>query len=174
MTVPLILVPTAMKAMTADTYAFAQSRYTRCMVVRDTNQLSCAGGNDLGIISEVPDADAHPKLSPRVPFEMTTIYAVGAGDYHVCALDDAGGAWCWGGSFLGQLGNGAVDAIGGPEACLLTGAAGARGAETSAARRGAGTGAPPQPRKGAAASAHAARCDRAGAPSRRISSRPLR
>jgi len=40
-----------------------------------------------------------------------TILSISAGEYHTCAIDVGGKAYCWGGNANGQIGNGFKDAI---------------------------------------------------------------
>lgn len=93
-----------------------------CALSRLTGSVSCWGRNDAGQLGlGVSDAVAHPTPAPvSAPASFLTIAAGGA---HVCAIDSAGAAWCWGLATEGQLGTtsatelcAAVDATG-PRAC---------------------------------------------------------
>lgn len=51
-----------------------------------------------------------PPEKAQEPVETPQFRQLTAGEYHTCALDDVGQAWCWGQGLYGQLGDGlAVD-----------------------------------------------------------------
>ena len=64
----------------------------------------CWGRGDRG---QIGDGAGQDRLSPTAAVTGdATFVIVTAGDDHVCALDTAGNAWCWGAGDRGQLGNG--------------------------------------------------------------------
>lgn len=109
---PVLVKPTLVTG-TSTTARFAQSRYSRCIVPAGTTSLHCAGMNDLGMVQAPFDVDPHAELVQRSGLGSANIVAVGAGDFHFCALDGEGVVRCWGATFVGQLGNGVVGTVDG-------------------------------------------------------------
>ncbi len=82
--------------------------------LREDGRLACWGDNTLGQVGTAdPSPTAYagdelrlifgrPFLLPD--FAMGPLRAVAAGAFHGCALDAAGGAWCWGSNRLGEVG----------------------------------------------------------------------
>jgi alpha-tubulin suppressor-like RCC1 family protein len=85
--------------------AVATGHQFTCALARvaGRGQVRCWGdsyGGQLGSGDRRPEEIARP--SP-VPIDAD-IVAVSAGEHHACALDAAGGVWCWGEGFYGELG----------------------------------------------------------------------
>ncbi len=83
----------------------------------------CWGSGDAG---QIGDGDATSRKVPRA-VDTSGVLAgkklvdISAGDVFTCALDSAGKAYCWGGGFQGQLGNGAMSASSVPVAVSTSG-----------------------------------------------------
>ena len=76
----------------------------------DADGIATLGGWSLGLAPGPNTLTASRSGVPSVTFDATgLIFAVSAlavGDFHACALDPAGAAWCWGSNQNGQLGQG--------------------------------------------------------------------
>jgi alpha-tubulin suppressor-like RCC1 family protein len=71
-------------------------------------QAYCWGPNSRGQVGNGPGGSDTEPLP--VPVQQTTTFAeIQAGDFHTCALDTAGEAYCWGSNADGQLGIGSAD-----------------------------------------------------------------
>ena len=87
---------------------------------------SSAGGSISGQLGDgTTGGRAEPALVIGLPAGIT---AISAGVTHACALDAAGGVWCWGANFYSQLGDGTTDQSSVPVAADLGEAASAIGA----------------------------------------------
>jgi alpha-tubulin suppressor-like RCC1 family protein len=75
----------------------------------DQGALYCWGIDDMG---ELGQGAAHVGTNALAPLAIggATWRDVAPGWRHVCALDDAGAAWCWGSNGNGQLGTGSAAA----------------------------------------------------------------
>jgi len=82
--------------------------------IAGTHRLYCWGSDisgNLGVGTTSSDCTA--QIGGRcsaLPIQVTggdRFVYVTAGDFHTCALTSAGVAWCWGGNYYGQVGNGA-------------------------------------------------------------------
>lgn len=77
----------------------------------EAGEVWCWGLNDAG---QLGDGTTQNRLAPvRVDtstpgFRANNIVAITAAFYHTCALNSVGRAFCWGGNFSGQLGDGTV------------------------------------------------------------------
>jgi alpha-tubulin suppressor-like RCC1 family protein len=73
---------------------------------RASGQLYCWGDNSSGQIGDDSTSD-FPDSTPRAVVQGGAVFkAVSAhGDFHVCALTNAGSAYCWGSNSSGQLGS---------------------------------------------------------------------
>jgi alpha-tubulin suppressor-like RCC1 family protein len=80
----------------------------------------CWGRNDnarqLGDASQVRLRSRPGAVLPRRPYEAITLGATGA-----CGRMESGTVWCWGGNFLGELGNGRSNSWGEPMPTLTLG-----------------------------------------------------
>ncbi len=86
----------------SDWSAVSVGRFHSCGI--RAGQLYCWGSNSFG---QSAGPDAAPLLAPTaVDAPAVGWSAVGAGDWHTCALDDGGHAYCFGYDLLGRLGNG--------------------------------------------------------------------
>lgn len=66
----------------------------------------CWGGGSVGQIGDGTTTAMQP--SPTAVAGAHVFAAIDAGAQHVCGIDDAGAAWCWGGNGWGQMGNGVL------------------------------------------------------------------
>lgn len=87
-------------------------------------QLYCWGADLVGELGAAtpgacpPTAPFSPQQCSLVPIpvkEGDRFVSVTAGGYHTCALTRAGEAYCWGGNFYGQLGNGTSNGTSGTQ-----------------------------------------------------------
>ncbi len=89
----------------AETSQLSAGRDHTCAVRNDAT-VWCWGRNDqgqLGLGGTGP-AVTTPTLVPG----LADIVDIGTGDQSTCAVDEHGGAWCWGSDSAGQLGDGAA------------------------------------------------------------------
>ncbi len=84
--------------------------------ITGTQRLYCWGSDidgDLGVGTSSPDCSAqiggHCSTVPIPVTGAERFVSVTAGEFHTCALTSAGAAYCWGGNYYGQVGNGTVD-----------------------------------------------------------------
>jgi alpha-tubulin suppressor-like RCC1 family protein len=79
-----------------------------CVVAGPDGQVLCFGENGDGQLGDGTTTDrSTPTPAPLgSAAETARAVAVSAGTAHTCALDDAGGLWCWGRGDDGQLGDG--------------------------------------------------------------------
>jgi len=86
-----------------DALAVTTGRRFSCALSR-VGQVWCWGAPQGGDHDAPPFCDgiAHPALIAG----LSDVTELAAGDNHVCALDRAGGVWCWGDNRFGQLGTG--------------------------------------------------------------------
>ena len=113
------------------------------LVVRGTCVLALVGCCAAG-----PQPGAHGAADSSTGSVVITAIGAGRGDNpgagHTCALDSAGGVWCWGENIFGELGDGTTDdrampvhvtglqepakaiAVGGHHTCVLTGGGGVK------------------------------------------------
>lgn len=66
----------------------------------------CWGSNDSGQIGT--GATSEPVAKPSLVIELPPATQVATGEGHACALDAAGGVFCWGHNHHGQLGDGTL------------------------------------------------------------------
>jgi alpha-tubulin suppressor-like RCC1 family protein len=82
--------------------AIAVGEFHTCALLAD-GSARCWGANGSG---QLGDATNTPRLTPLFPVSgLGNAVALAAGNTHTCALLAAGGARCWGGNLLGQLGD---------------------------------------------------------------------
>jgi alpha-tubulin suppressor-like RCC1 family protein len=65
-------------------------------VFTDTGEVHCAGDNGVGQLGDGNGAMGLTSSLPVRAFIPGKVIAISAGDRHTCAVDDTGGAWCWG------------------------------------------------------------------------------
>jgi alpha-tubulin suppressor-like RCC1 family protein len=74
----------------------------------------CWGNDYHGTLGDGgPAANYHP--SPTLVADGHTFVSIVAGDYHTCAIDNAGGGFCWGLNATGQLGIGGLGDVATPQ-----------------------------------------------------------
>jgi alpha-tubulin suppressor-like RCC1 family protein len=68
----------------------------------------CWGGNDFGGLGDGSTSDSNVPVAVDTSGVLAgkTLTQIAVGDYHGCALDSLGAAYCWGWNAGGQLGNG--------------------------------------------------------------------
>jgi alpha-tubulin suppressor-like RCC1 family protein len=74
----------------------------------------CWGTNAYGELGDNTTTDRWTPVA--VQQGGVTFTSITAGDYHTCGLTSAGAAWCWGGNWDGQLGNGNISSQASPAA----------------------------------------------------------
>ena len=92
-----------------------------CVLLSD-RQVKCFGSNDKGQLGNgttdnsgyipgenMPTGDGIPNVLDSNGDPLTHIHAIAAGESHACAIDQDGGAYCWGNNQSGQLGVGLED-----------------------------------------------------------------
>lgn len=87
------------------------STFEHACALRANGEVACWGQGTLGQLGE-----ASPGTSAALPVTMTglpPIQKLAPGGSSTCALDESGGAWCWGLDDTGQLGAG-----GAPQTCV--------------------------------------------------------
>jgi alpha-tubulin suppressor-like RCC1 family protein len=100
---PVTLGPTAARAVAVA----AGSDHTCAIDV--SGQAWCWGGGDSGQLGDAAAVDQPAPVAVTLPGRLT-VAAVSAGGAHSCAVDTAGGVWCWGADDRGQLGLGVTGA----------------------------------------------------------------
>jgi alpha-tubulin suppressor-like RCC1 family protein len=75
-----------------------------CGVTR-SGAAKCWGGNPSGQLGDDSPDDSHVPV-PIVGSDAVTATQVSASWDHSCGVEAEGGAWCWGGAWAGQLGDG--------------------------------------------------------------------
>jgi alpha-tubulin suppressor-like RCC1 family protein len=91
--------------------AIAAARWSTCAVTT-SGALKCWGHNGYGQLGGGSGSD---RLIPTdVPGLATGVIAAALGSEHACALTASGGVKCWGGSGVGQIGDGANSARSAP------------------------------------------------------------
>jgi alpha-tubulin suppressor-like RCC1 family protein len=86
-----------------DWVALSAGGYHAC-AIRSTRVLYCWGDNYYG---QLGDGTTTNRFTPTVVFGgFTDWITVSSGGYHTCALRSTKALYCWGGNFLGQLGDG--------------------------------------------------------------------
>jgi alpha-tubulin suppressor-like RCC1 family protein len=123
---PVTLGPTAARAAAVT----AGNDHTCALDV--TGQAWCWGRGDSGQIGDGATSDASAPVAVALPGGLT-VAALAAGGAHTCAVDGAGGVWCWGADDRGQLGLGVPGAI----VAAPAGVAGITGAATGISAGGA-------------------------------------
>jgi len=108
---PVSLGPTALRA----TAVTAGGGHTCAIDV--TGQPWCWGRNDRGQLGLGAGANQATPAPVSLP-GGTTVRALTAGGAHTCAVDQAGGVWCWGAGDRGQLGLGAASPNAGTPAAV--------------------------------------------------------
>jgi alpha-tubulin suppressor-like RCC1 family protein len=84
-----------------------------------TGQPWCWGRNDSGQLGVGAGANQATPAPVSLP-GGTTVRSLSAGGAHTCAVDQAGGVWCWGADDRGQVGRGtAAPSVGGPAPVAL-------------------------------------------------------
>jgi len=81
----------------------------------------CWGSNlsgELGLGSAIATKVATPERAIGAPSSWASLEA---GDFNTCGVDSIGGAWCWGASDIGQVGDGATIQRNSPTPVQLTG-----------------------------------------------------
>jgi hypothetical protein len=92
----------------------------------------CWGDNTQGQLGDGLQGTATSRLDPRRVAGLPPIVNLAARTTaSVCAIDDAGGAWCWGYNFFGQLGDGTTTTS--PRPVAVVGVSSARLLSTNAA-----------------------------------------
>ncbi len=97
-----------------------------------TGQAWCWGLGDSGQLGGGAATDQPAPVTAPLPGGLT-VAALSAGGAHTCAVDDAGGVWCWGADDRGQLGLGAT----GPAVAAPASVAGITGAAIGVSAGGA-------------------------------------
>jgi alpha-tubulin suppressor-like RCC1 family protein len=80
------------------------SGYLYNCAIQDDDTVWCWGKNDYGQLVADPSTVDWVNV-PRQVTELTDTSTLVAGNYHACAVDDAGAVMCWGWNNHGQLGN---------------------------------------------------------------------
>lgn len=87
----------------------------------ESGTVLCWGANDTGQLG-IGQA-GEPVAKPSMVIELPPATQLAAGEGHACALDNAGGVWCWGHNHHGQLGDGTTTDSPKPVKVKLAGAA---------------------------------------------------
>jgi alpha-tubulin suppressor-like RCC1 family protein len=70
--------------------------------------VQCSGENGYGQLGNGIRGGTFASIGvPQLVGGGAELHSVTTGNYHACALDAGGAAWCWGNGFAGQVGNGA-------------------------------------------------------------------
>jgi len=97
--------PVAVQGLTG-VVAIVAGHYHTCALTK-SGRVKCWGANNHGQIGDDSTTD---RLTPTdVSGLGSGVLAIGAGEYHTCAVTAAGAAMCWGQNQNGQLGNGTLD-----------------------------------------------------------------
>jgi len=95
--------PTTVQGLSSGVVAISVN-YEHSCALADSGLVLCWGGNGSGQLGNGTTKDA---LTPSAVDGLPpTITAIATGNSYTCALDDNGGAYCWGYNGWGQLGDG--------------------------------------------------------------------
>ncbi|MGH7476261.1 MAG: RCC1 domain-containing protein [Longimicrobiales bacterium] len=101
--------------------ALGAGTFHACSLTED-GSLRCWGRNDLGQLARHPAEESCElqglvfgcSTSPAPSAQPGPFTTITLGDFHACALDTEGAAYCWGSNNVGQLGADATDDCGSP------------------------------------------------------------
>ena len=86
-----------------NTVAVSSGGAHTCAILEDSS-LKCWGANDKGQLGYGNTNEMHDASSVGVV--LSSIISIDLGNQHTCAIDDSGALKCWGGSAMGQVGDG--------------------------------------------------------------------
>jgi len=93
----------------SDAIAITAGHYSTC-ALHSTGEVSCWGEGKFGQIGVGPINSAVYSVPQKVP-GLVDIKAIGAGERHVCAIEQTGKMYCWGKNYEGEIGNGLAQQI---------------------------------------------------------------
>jgi alpha-tubulin suppressor-like RCC1 family protein len=95
-------VPVAVSGLSSGVLAVSAGWNHACAVTT-AGGVRCWGDNEFG---ELGNNSTMQSPVPVVVSGLSSgVAAVSTGDYYTCAVTTAGGVWCWGDNYYGQLGN---------------------------------------------------------------------
>lgn len=100
------LLPVNVSGLSSGVTAISAGGSSTCALV--AGGVQCWGGNSFGALGDGTNID---RLTPVSVTGLGSVTSVSVGDGgYACARTSAGGAACWGANFLGQLGDGTLNA----------------------------------------------------------------
>ena len=98
--------PVGVTGLSSGVLAISTSEFTHTCALLDGGGMKCWGDNQTGQLGDGSTDDSTEPVD--VTGMASDVYAISAGGYHTCALDDTRVAHCWGANTVGQLGDGTM------------------------------------------------------------------
>lgn len=104
---PLADNPVPGQVGSATTWTSVSAGTDQACAVQSGGTLWCWGGNSSGQLGNSVNLDGMPTPTPTQVGSVATWSSVSAGEYHTCALQSSGAAFCFGSNAFGELGKAA-------------------------------------------------------------------